>query len=152
METPSFRFPLERIRSLREQAEDQAREQLAQEIALRVRGEALLRQAAELTEAALETTRATSQGGASGSDFLAAHAWIERSRGQQHAAARDLDRCEEQVVARRHDLLGATRERQSIEKLAERRRAEHNAEWQRRSQGVLDEIALTMHRRGGALA
>jgi len=41
VETPSFVFRLERIRSLRERAEERAREELAHELRLRMRGEAM---------------------------------------------------------------------------------------------------------------
>ena len=40
--TPSFNFRLERVRSLRERAEEAAREELARELNHRVRGEALV--------------------------------------------------------------------------------------------------------------
>ncbi len=42
VETPSFTFRLERVRELRERAEERAREELARELQLRMRGEALL--------------------------------------------------------------------------------------------------------------
>ena len=45
VETPSFTFRLERVRDLRERAEENAREELARELQLRMRGEALLREA-----------------------------------------------------------------------------------------------------------
>lgn len=46
METPSSTFRLERVRSLRERAKEHAREELARELQLRMRGEAMLREAA----------------------------------------------------------------------------------------------------------
>ena len=48
-------------------------------------------------------------------------------------------------------LAAAARDRQAIDKLKERRKAEHDAEWARRSQNTLDELALAVHRRGGAV-
>ena len=45
----------------------------------------------------------------------------------------------------------AARDRQAIDKLKERQKAEHDAEWARKSQNTLDELALAVHRRGGAL-
>ncbi|MDP9377412.1 MAG: flagellar export protein FliJ [Actinomycetota bacterium] len=152
MASPHFKFRLERIRNLRQQAEERAREDLAHELMLRSRGEAMLRQAEGTTQAAIEASRMTASNGASGLDLIRAQAWIERSRGLEHAAALDLDRRDAEVAARRKSLLEATRERQSIDKLAERRRIEHEAGWLRREQRDLDEIALTMHRRGGAFA
>ncbi len=56
VETP-FTFRLERVRSLRERAEDQAREELARELAHRARGEAILREAAHAVSAARATGR-----------------------------------------------------------------------------------------------
>jgi len=49
-------------------------------------------------------------------------------------------------------LAVAARDRQAIDKLKERRKAEHDAEWARRSQNTLDELALAVYRRGGAVS
>lgn len=147
VETPTFTFRLEPVRSVRKQAEARAREELANELAQRLRGDALLKQAASVAAAARETGRCTASRGASGSELMAAHAWIERSHRHQQDAALDLDRRDVEVAARREALMRAARERQSIDKLAERRRSEHDRHWARRSQGELDEIALAMHRR-----
>lgn len=151
MDTPAFKFRLERVRSLRTQAEARAREELANELSLRLRGEALLEQASAVASTARETSRSTALRGASGTELLAAQAWIERAHRGQQAAALDLDRRDAEVAARRDALMHAARERQSIDKLAERRRREHDRAWARRSQGELDEIALAMHRRGSAV-
>ena len=151
VETPPFKFRLERVRSMRVQAEDRARQDLANELIHRVRGEAMLRQAADRADAARETHRHTASRGASGTELLAAQAWIERVHRQQQDAALDLDRRDTEVAARRQALVHAARERQSIDKLAERRRSEHDRAWAHRSQGELDEIALAMHRRGSAV-
>ena len=43
VETPSLTFRLERVKSLRERAEERAQEDLASELRLRLRGEAMLR-------------------------------------------------------------------------------------------------------------
>jgi flagellar export protein FliJ len=146
--TPSFRFRLERVKSLREQAEDAAREQLAHELALRVRGEALLRQAAATATAARQTGRgAATRPGASGADLLAAQQWIERAESQRRDAALDLDRRDVEVAARRAELVDASREREAIDRLESRRRDEHRREVSRQEQIALDEVALGVHRR-----
>ncbi len=137
---------------MRVQAEDRAREQLADELVHRMRGEALLRQAAEQAAAAREAQRHTASRGTSGTELLVAQAWIERAQRRQQDAALALDRRETEVAARREALVAAARERQSIDRLAERRRSEHERAWAQRSQGELDEIALTMHRRGSAVS
>ena len=64
----------------------------------------------------------------------------------------ELARREAEVAVRRDALAAAARDRQAIDKLKERRKAEHDAEWARKSQNTLDELALAVHRRGGALA
>ena len=148
METPSFTFRLARVKALRERAEDQAREQLARELALRLRGEAMLRAAAETVCAARETGRRTAVGrSASGVDLLGAQQWIERAERERREAALELDRRDAEVAARRGALAAASRERQVITRLEERRREEHEREAARMAQIALDEIALAVHRR-----
>jgi flagellar FliJ protein len=149
VETPSFTFRLERVKSLRERAEESAREDLARELALRVRGEALLRQAAETARHAQHQGRdAVLRGGATGADLLAAQAWIERAERGRREAALDLDRQDAEVELRREALTAAAREREVITRLEARKRAEHEREAARVAQIQLDEIALTVHRRG----
>jgi flagellar FliJ protein len=150
--TPSFRFGLERVKGLREQAEDSAREELARELALRIRGEALLRQAAAAATAARDTGRDSAVRGASGADLLAAQQWIEVADRRRREAALDLDRQDAEVDARRRALTEAARERETIDRLKQRQKASHEREVARREQIVLDEVALTMHRRGKVAA
>jgi flagellar FliJ protein len=76
----------------------------------------------------------------------------EDPQGLEHfEASLELARREAEVEARREVLAAAARDRQAIDKLKERRKAEHEAEWARRSQNTLDELALAVHRRGGAV-
>ena len=151
MESPSFTFRLERVRSLRERAEEAAREELARELSHRVRGEALLRQATSAVSAARDVGRDTVlKAGASGADLLAAQAWMERVERRRLDAVADLDRREAEVARSREALAEAARDREAIERLKRKRRADHDAEALRRAQIVLDEVALTVHRRGSA--
>jgi flagellar FliJ protein len=148
VETPSFTFRLERVRALRQREEERAREDLARELQLRLRGEAMLREATHAATAARDAGRdATARTRVSGLDLIAAQAYIERAEGTRREAALDLDRQDAEVAARRTDLEAAARDRQVMDKLKARRRADHEREWARRSQGALDEVALTMHRR-----
>jgi flagellar FliJ protein len=153
VETPSFTFRLERVRTMRERAEERAREELAHELRLRLRGEALLREATHAVATArmsgLDTVRAERT---TSSDLLAAQAYLERAERNRREAALDLDRQDAEVNARREVLAVAARDRQAIEKLKERRKADHDNEWARRSQNILDELALNVHRRGGQTA
>jgi flagellar FliJ protein len=149
VENPSFTFRLERVRSLRERAEDTAREELARELSHRVRGEALLRQATSAVSAARDSGRDTVlKSGASGADLLAVQAWMERAERRRRDAVADLDRRDAEVARSRAALTEAAREREVIERLKRKRRADHDAEALRRAQGVLDEVALNVHRRG----
>lgn len=150
VEIPSFTFRLERVKSLRERAEERAREDLANELRLRLRGEAMLLEATNAASAATQTGRDTVLAPSSAMDLIAAQAFIERSERIRREAALDLDRQNAEVDARRVALQAAARDRQVMDKLEERQRADHNAEWARRSQNALDEIALGVHRRGVA--
>jgi flagellar FliJ protein len=151
VESPSFTFRLERVRSLRERAEDAAREELARELSHRVRGEALLRRATSAVSAARDAGRDTVlKTGASGADLLAAQAWMERVERRRLDAVADLDQRDAEVARSRAALAEAARDREAIERLKRKRRADHDAEALRRAQIVLDEVALTVHRRGSA--
>jgi flagellar FliJ protein len=149
VDTPSFTFRLERVKDLREQAEDQAREALAQELALRLRGEALLRAASHAAADARDTGLTTvTSGGATGADLIAVQQWIERAERRRREAALELDRQEVEVQVHRAKLADASRDREVISRLEARRRAEHQREAARMEQINLDEMALAVHRRG----
>ena len=148
MGSPDFTFRLERVRSLRERAEDQAREELARGLSHRLEGEALLHRASEAVGAARGKTLATALGGATAHDLIAAQAFAERAERERQSAELELDRRETEVDARRTALTAAARDREVIERLKERARSAHVAEATRREQSELDEIALSVHRRG----
>ena len=152
METPSFTFRLERVKSLRKRAEERAREDLAHELRLRLRGEAMLREATHAASRATQTGRDTVLARSTGMDLIAAQAYIERAERDRREAALDLDRQEAEVAARRTALQAAARDRQVMDKLEARQRADHDAEWARKAQGALDEVALAVHRRGQVTA
>jgi flagellar protein FliJ len=153
VETPSFTFRLERVRTIRERAEDRAREDLTNELRVRAEGEALLQQASDAAVAARDHSRDGMRSQRlSSSDFLANQAFIERTERLRIDASLELARRDAEVAVRREVLAAAARDRQAIDKLKERQKAEHDAEWARKSQNTLDELALAVHRRGGALA
>jgi flagellar FliJ protein len=153
VETPSFTFRLERVRTLRERAEERAREELAKELQLRLRGEAILRQATSAASAARDQGRDTVLSArTSASDLQAAQAYIERAERARREAALDLDRQDAEVAARRDELAAAARDREAIDRLKDKQRKDFDTEWARRAQNQLDEVALGVHRRGGAVA
>jgi flagellar FliJ protein len=153
VETPSFTFRLEGVRTVRERAEKRAREELSNELRVRAAGEALLQQATDAAIAARDHSRGTVRTQRlSSSDFLSAQAFVERTERLRIDASLELARRDAEVAVRRELLTAAARDRQAIDKLKERQKAEHDAEWARKSQNTLDELALAVHRRGGALA
>ena len=131
--SPHFTFRLERVRALRERAEDQAKEEYAASLAYRLEGAAMLRAAAEHRDQARSATRPAAEAALSGMDLLASQAW--------------LDRRDAEVEARHVALVRAASERHALERLAERRRAEFTLESNRREGAELDELAAAGHRR-----
>jgi flagellar FliJ protein len=146
--TPSFNFRLERVRSLRERAEESAREELARELNHRVRGEALLREATQAVAAAHAAGRAAPT--TTARDLIAGQAWMERLERRRVDAVEELDRRDASVARSRAALAERAREREAIERIKRKRRADHDAEVLRQAQIALDEVALTVHRRGTA--
>src|SRR3954470_16046319 len=145
-----FNFRLERVRALRESFEDQAREQLAASLNVRLKGEAMLLAASERHATAQHTRRETAALEVSGHDLLAAQAYVDRTSRARQAAELELDRRDAEVDARRTALLAAARERQVLERLKERRAADHRRESERVEGVLLDEMAISSHRRAGA--
>ena len=109
METPSFTFRLERVKSLRERAEARAQEDLASELRLRPRGEAMLRAATNAASEAVQTAREVTFAPASAGYLLAAQTHIGRAHRDRAEAALDLDRRDVEVAARQTALQSAAR-------------------------------------------
>jgi flagellar protein FliJ len=146
--SPSFTFRLERVRALRERAEDLAKEEYAASLQHRLEGAAMLRAAAELRDQArAEVARPAHTGPVTGADMLATQAWLARLERAREAAELELDRRDAEVDNRHVALVNAARERHALERLAERRRADHALESARRESAELDELALASHRR-----
>ena len=148
MGSPSFIFRLERVRALRERAEEAAREELARELNHRIRGEAIVRQATQAVAAARTSGRDATV--ADGAALLAGQAWMERLERRRSDALADLDRRDASVARSRAALTERAREREAIERLKRKRLADHDTEVLRRAQITLDEAALTVYRRGTA--
>ncbi|MGI9098344.1 MAG: flagellar export protein FliJ [Solirubrobacteraceae bacterium] len=145
MSARPFQFRLERVCALRERAEQRASEELAASLAHQRRGEEDLCAAVERVAQAREGRRVTQR--ASGADLLAMQAYIERTQRAEQAAALDLGRREAEVDARRDALVHAAREHRALTRLEKRRREEHALQAARIEGAVMDEVALTVHRR-----
>jgi flagellar FliJ protein len=147
----SFRFPLERLRALRERGEDLAKQELAGALHRQARCAERLRAMGEEVAGAFVAQRmATTSGPASAANLAAHQAYLERMEQVREAGRLDLDRQEVEVGARRDALREAARQRQALERLKERRRADHERAVARAEGAVLDEIALTQHRRSAS--
>ena len=152
METPSFTFRLERVRTLRERAEERAREELTAELRARDEVADRLQLAADAVHSARAASRDAVRGRVAATDLLGRQTFIERREQIRTEVSLDLDRQEAEVAVRRENLAAAARDRQAIDKLKERQAAEHEAEWALKIANQLDELALAVHRRGGAVA
>jgi len=139
-----FRFRLERVRELREHAEDRAREQLAASLGAQVRGAAMLEAAAREVARAQSDRRdgALSGGLVTCLDLQAQQLWVERLERQRVDAELALERASAEVDVRRRALVDASRHREALEQLKDRRRREYRAEMARLEGARLDEIAL----------
>jgi flagellar FliJ protein len=134
----SFRFRLERVRALREQCEDAAKQELAGAMARRLECET----AVAVAEERLEQARAVlhSEIDHAGS-LLARQAYIERTELAHRAQLQELDRRHAEVDSRRDELALAARDRQALERLKEHKLADHQRETLRVEGQMLDEIA-----------
>jgi flagellar FliJ protein len=145
-----FRFPLERLRALRERSEDLAKQELAGALSRRARCATRLREMGDELSDAFAAQRTAAALPADARELAAHQVYMERVAQAREAGALDLDRHDAEVDVLRDALREAARERQALERLKERRRADHARAEARAEGAVLDEIALTMHRRRGA--
>ena len=150
MAQPPFTFRLERVRELREHAEGQAKEQLAASLNQRVRGAAMLAQASDELASAAASGRPAEGATRNAADLLAHERWMQALRREQETKALSLDRLDAEVDARRRTLTDRGRDREVLERLKDRKAAEHAAEAARRESAELDEIAQGMHQRRAA--
>ena len=150
METPSFTFRLERVRTLRESAEDRAKEALSTEIRNQTASSMRFDEARDAVKAACNLGRSAFgvNGMVSAHNLQAVQSYLERTERLRSEAALELSRANAEVAVKRQHLAEAARDRQAIDKLKERQKAEHDAVWARKSQNTLDELALAVHRRG----
>jgi flagellar FliJ protein len=150
MKGPSFRFRLERVRELRERREDEAKLALAAAMADHFRAEEQVMAAAQRIEHARLAQLDASCSQRTGTDLVAHQAYLERTESDHRASRHDLHQREGEVSDRRDALSLAARERQALERLKERRRAEYQREAARLEALTLDEIAINNFRRNAA--
>jgi flagellar FliJ protein len=152
---PSFRFPLERVRALRQRKELLAREELAHAISQRTGSQDRLRRVEEHLKRTFSDQRLATEADAStttvsAAELLARQAFVEHVEAQRTMGMRELERHEADVADRDTQLGHAAREHEILERLKNRQRAEHEREVGRRENKQLDEIALERFRRSAA--
>ncbi len=145
-----FKFRLERVHDIRRQKERGAQEELATALGRQADEERGLEGVDATIEDARERFRDSAAGNGEampGTDLAATNAYLERLSGRRAVAVRDLNASRDEVGRRRRDLETAARERQALDRLRDRRRAEHDRELARTESAQLDELALAGHRR-----
>jgi flagellar FliJ protein len=145
-----FRFRLERVHDIRRQRERGAQEGLAAALWRQAGEEATLGQVDATIEDARERFRGVAASGDDlhpAAELAAGHAYLERLAGRRAVAVRDLNVSRDEVGKRRRELEAAARERQALDRLRDRRRAEHDRELARGESARLDELAIAGHRR-----
>ncbi|HEX3975829.1 MAG TPA: flagellar export protein FliJ [Solirubrobacteraceae bacterium] len=150
MAGPSFRFRLERVRALRERAEDEAKEAFAGAMMDRLRSEQEMEDAAERVAQARDAQLDAAAAPISATELMARQAYLERSERAHQASQHDLHRRDQALQERREELTEAARDRQALERLKESRRIEFVREQARIEAADLDEIALNGFRRRAA--
>lgn len=149
MKSPRFNFGLERVRELRVHDEDKAKEAFAASLNQRAKGAAMLAAATDKLDAAQQAQRAGAPTRAAG-DLLAMQRWLEQVERSRVEAEQRLQHHDTELLSKRHELAEASRRRQALERLKERRHAEHKLAAARAESVFLDEIALTQHVRKDA--
>jgi flagellar protein FliJ len=145
-----FRFSLQPILSLKQQAEQTARERYA--ATLRACEEA----AEHVQQASVELTHCWTglceklAAGVNSSELLRSRAWcnVLELRVKERAAALETARLA--VDAMWQELMVATREREGLDRLRDRRRSAYNRQAQASEQKSLDELALQLLHSPGA--
>ncbi len=138
---PSFRFRLERVRSVRERKEKLAQQELARSISRRSSSQAELEHAQAELEHAQAEQRETPRNTLGAVELQSRQAFLERIEARRSRGVVELQRSEAEVAARNAELVRAAGEHEMLNRLRERRRLEHIREADRRENKALDEMA-----------
>jgi flagellar export protein FliJ len=150
MSGSSFRFGLERVRTVRKHGEQVAQQELAGALGRRDDCEAELRVAEERAGGARTRQLAAGTGLQTASDLLAHQAWIERTELARATVAESLTRHEREVDRRRRTLTAAARDTKALDKLEARQRSAFDRAAGRREANATDEMALNVFRGNAA--
>jgi flagellar export protein FliJ len=143
-----FRFKLEAVRRLREQAETSAKEAYARELALGRARDAEL----EGADARLASARAGAASPAvrqrGGADLRTQQAFLERRELEQAITALDSTMQTERIEAGRVLLSLAASNREAVERLKKRQEHAHRLADERAEGRLFEDIGLAVHLRG----
>jgi flagellar FliJ protein len=142
-----FRFKLEAVRRLREQAETSAKESYARELALGRTRDAALAEAETRLAAARSDQSSAAARPADGADLRARQAFVERRELERTIAALDSRAQADRIEAGREQLTDASRDREAVERLKERQQRAHAVASERTEHRQLEDIGLTVHLR-----
>jgi flagellar FliJ protein len=142
-----FTFKLESLRALREQNEQQAKEELARELGRKAEREAELSAAEDRLRAARVAGQLAEGSTVIAHDLVSSQAFRERRERERLAAQAGVSAQEAEVGASRERLERAARDRALLERLKQRRADEHRREAAKAEEATLSEIAITSHRR-----
>jgi flagellar export protein FliJ len=133
------RDPLQAVLKLRELAVEEARRHVAQCLeAETTAGHEL----AEMDQAIARETAAASDLAAGDAEVEAFAAWLPQARRRARAAEAKHEAAVMETARARAALAATRAGAEAVQKLMEKRRAEHEAELQRKAQAVLDEAGL----------
>ncbi|MCC6463876.1 MAG: flagellar export protein FliJ [Planctomycetes bacterium] len=142
-----FRFRLQSLLRLREQAQQFRERRLADTVRQKESIEGELRGLAEQENSAVRDMHDAKTGALD----MARLRWLNRHIGGLHLARRqremDARALEGELARRREELVKATQEKKVVEKLKVRRQGEHQRVLAREEQAALDEAAQTQSRR-----
>jgi len=142
-----FRFKLEAVRKLREQAETSAKEAYARELAIGRTRDAALREADARLAAARTAAASPSVRPLDGADLRTRQAFIERRELEAAIAALDSTTQAERIEAGRQLLSLAARNREAVERLKKRQQRAHSLASERAENRLLEDLGLTVHLR-----
>jgi len=147
---PSFRFGLERVRTVRKHGEQVAQQELAGALGRRDACDAELKLAEELAGGARSQQLAGAERIQTATDLQAQQAWLERTELARTSVAESLSRHEREVERRRRALGVAAREKKALDKLEARQRSAFEQQAARRDTLATDEMALNVFRGNAA--
>lgn len=133
-----FAFRLQRVLDLRARAEDEAKQELAKAVGVLVGIEQRLKETAE------EIVRAAKdrfKGGRSVAELRASELYLVRLEKTKQSLLEAAAKAELEVQRRREVFVEASRERKVIEKVQDKKKAEHKKAAEKEEAQRLDEIA-----------